>query len=151
MPTHVEITATYAADPDTLFASALSFSEMTEAMAGLATYQGLPESGTAQEGDVIIVDVTFWGLFKQKGHRMMIERLDRANRIIQSRESGPSARQWDHHLSIQPEGDLARWTDHIVIDAGWRTPFVARFALYIYGRRHRHRKALRMTRRILTH
>ena len=144
----VEIVALYDADPDVLFASALSFSEMTDAMAGLATYDGLPESGTVNQGDIITVDVTFWGIFKQKGHRMMIERLDPANRIIQSRETSAAAKQWDHHLSIQPDAGLARWTDTIVIDAGWQTPIVARFARYMYARRHRHRKALEISQRI---
>jgi hypothetical protein len=138
----VEVVAHYDADPDILFQSALRFSEMTEAMAGIATYAGLPASDTAREGDMIIVDVTFWKLFKQKGHRMFIERLDPTARIIQSRESGNGIRRWDHTLSVQPGESGAVWTDRVVIDAGWRTPFVARFAAFVYGRRHRHRKAV---------
>lgn len=144
----VTITALYDADPDALFASALCFSEMADAMAGLATYSGLPASDTAEEGDTIVVDVTLWGLFTQKGHTMFIERLDREARIIQSRESGAGIKRWDHRLSIQPEGPLACWTDTIVIDAGWRTAIVSRFAAYMYARRHRHRRAKAITRQI---
>jgi hypothetical protein len=144
----VRITAWYADDPDTLFGSALRFSEMAEAMAGLATYSGFPDSDTAEQGQTIVVDVTLWGIFKQKGHTMFVERLDRENRIVQSRESGNGIRRWDHTLSIQPDGHLACWTDTIVIDAGWRTGLMARFAAYLYARRHRHRKARVLTSQI---
>jgi hypothetical protein len=146
----VEITARYPADPDAVFQSALRFSEMTEAMAGIATYKGLPISDTAHEGETIIVDVTFWGVFKQRGHRMFIERLDPQARIIQSRESGNGIKRWDHTLSVEPDGAGALWTDTVVIDAGWRTPFVARFAAFVYVRRHRHRKALSIERRLFS-
>jgi hypothetical protein len=144
----VEITAHYDTDPDVLFRSALCFSEMTEAMAGLATYSGLPASDTACEGDTIIVDVTFWGVFKQKNHVLFIERLDPLQRIIQSRESGRGIERWDHNLSIRQQGSLAVWTDMIVIDAGWRTPLIARFAAFLYARRHRHRRAISIRRRL---
>jgi hypothetical protein len=144
----VEITACYNADPDILFRSALRFSEMAEAMAGMATYSGFPDSDTACEGDTVTIDVTFWRMFKQVGHTIFIERLDPEARIIQSRESGNGIRQWDHTLSIQQDGALAVWKDVIVIDAGWRTPFIARFAAYIYARRHRHRKPISITRQL---
>jgi hypothetical protein len=144
----VEITARYREDADALFRAALHFSEMTEAMAGMATYSGLPASGTACEGDTIIVDVTFWGVFKQKGHRIFIERLDPEQRVIQSRESGSGIKRWDHSLSVQPDGALTVWRDVIIIDAGWRTQFMARFAALIYARRHPHRCAISIMRRI---
>jgi hypothetical protein len=144
----VEITAKYSEDADALFRSALHFSEMTEAMAGIAVYSGLPASDTACEGDTIIVDVVFWRVFKQKGHRMFIERIDPEQRVIQSRESGNGIKQWDHNLSIQPDGVLTVWRDVIVIDAGWRTQIMARFAALIYARRHRHRCAISIMRRV---
>lgn len=137
----IEVTAFYTQDADSVFQSALHFSEMTDAMAGLATYEGLPDHGTAREGDTLVVDVTFWGWFKQAGHTMHIARLDPEARVIQSRESGNGIRRWDHRLSVHPDGALTRWTDTVVLDAGWRTPFVAIFAAYMYRRRHRYRKA----------
>jgi hypothetical protein len=142
MPVAVEIVARYKGDADETFQSALRFSEMSEAMAGIATYAGLPISDTAREGDTIVVDVTFWGVFTQRGHSMFIERIDPEARIIQSRESGNGINRWDHTLSVQPVNGMAVWTDMVVIDAGWRTPFLARFAAFVYARRHRHRKAI---------
>lgn len=144
----VTVSAHYAANPDEVFRSALRFSEMTQAMRGIATYTGLPASDTAKEADRITVDVTFWGLFTQRGHVMFIERLDPRARIIQSRESGNGIARWDHTLSVQPDGPRARWTDSVIIDAGWRTWFVARFAAFVYTRRHRHRQAQSLACRI---
>ncbi len=141
----VQLKAHYDADPDVVFSAALRFSEMTEAMRGIATYQGLPASDIAAQGDTITVDVTFWGILKQRGHKMFIERLDPEARIIQSRESGNGITRWDHTLSVQPDGRRACWTDTIVIEAGWRTPIIARFAAFVYQRRHRHRKALSLS------
>lgn len=145
----IEVTAFYNEDADSVFQSALRFSEMTDAMAGLATYEGLPAHGAAREGDSLVVNVTFWGWFKQTGHSMHIERLDPEARVIQSRERGNGIRRWDHTLSVQPDGAMTRWTDTVVLDAGWRTPFVAAFAAYMYRRRHRYRKAESATVRFL--
>ena len=144
----VRITAHHAGDADEVFQPALQFSEMAEAMAGLATYSGLPASDTAHEGDRIVVDVTFQGFFTVSGHTMLIERLDKGQRIIQSREHGKGIARWDHTLSIQPAAHGCVWTDTVIINAGWRTPFVARFAAWMYARRHRRRKALSVRREI---
>ena len=146
MPIIVTISAYYAGDADQIFASALQFSEMEDAMRDLATYSGLPVSGTASQGDTFMVDVTFWGFLRVKGHQMHIERLDPVNRVIQSRECAPGIRRWDHHLSVQPVDGQVCWTDTVRIDAGWKTAFVARFAAYVYGRRHSFRRAIKVER-----
>ena len=76
---------------------------------------------------------------------MHVERLDPAARIIQSREHNASVSQWDHTLSVQPDKGGTIWTDTILIDAprgAWAT---ARFARFVYKRRHKHRRALAIT------
>ena len=145
----VQVTATYNGNADQIFGSALRFSEMAEAMAGLASYAGLPANDTAIEGETIVVDVTILGLFKQLGHRIHIERIDPDKRMIQSRESGNGIRKWDHTLSVQPDGETVCWTDTIVVDAGMRTTVMAYFAAMMYKRRHRRRKALAVSSRIV--
>lgn len=147
MPLRVVITARHAGNADDIFDSALHFDELEAAMAGFAVYEGLPRE-KAREGATYVTDVTFWGLIKIKGHTMHVEKVDVAGRIIQSREHGGSIKRWDHTLSVQPDGKDAVWTDSVVIDAGWQTPFAARFAAYVYTRRHRHRGALSITRRM---
>ena len=148
MARRIIVTAWYEGDADEIFQQAIQFSELQEAMAGFATYDGLPDEA-AKQGDTYTVDVTFWGLLKNKGHVMHVETLDHQKRFIQSREHNPNIKRWDHHLSVHQEGDRARWGDDVVIDAGWQSAFAARFGLYVYRRRHRHRKALELTSRIL--
>ena len=150
MAARVEVTALYDADPDATFAAALNFDELMEAMSGLAVYEGLDPGTVAEEGKTYRVDVTFWGLLKMTGHTMFVEKLDVPNRELQSREGGNGIERWDHNLSVHPENGKARWVDRIDIEAGWQTPFVARFARFVYTRRHKHRKALDITRRITT-
>ena len=143
----VEVTAFYRGDADAIFEAALDFSELEDAMRGLAVYEGAPK-GEVKEGETYTVDVTFWSVLKNKGHVMHVETLDRAARVIQSREHNPLIKRWDHHLSVEQEGDRVCWTDTIVLDAGWQTPFAARFARFVYRRRHRYRKALEIRTRL---
>lgn len=118
---------------------------MADAMAGLAKYEGLPASDTANQGETHIVSVTFWGFLKMPPHSMFIETLDCAQRLIQSREHSRGITRWDHRLTIEPVGGQAKWLDEVVIDAGWRTSLVARFAAWMYARRHRLRAAASLT------
>ncbi len=141
----IEVKATYAADADEMFADAMSFAELRDAMSGLATYEGLPADGLAEQGARHVVDVTMWGWLKTRGHVMEIETVDYESRIAQSREHNPAIKRWDHTISIQPENGKTVWTDTVVLDAGWRTVFVSRFVVYVYTYRHRARKALRIT------
>ncbi|MCI5043456.1 MAG: hypothetical protein MRY72_02065 [Aquisalinus sp.] len=143
----ITVTALYDGNADAIFREAMNLSELVEAMSGLATYEGLPEE-PAKEGETYTVDVTMWGFLKTRGHVMHVETLDYENRIIQSREHNPAIRRWDHNLSVQPLGDKVLWTDQIELDAGWRTFGAARFCAYVYQRRHKYRKALKITRTI---
>lgn len=143
----VEVTALYDGDPDEIFQNALRFEELTEAMEGFAVYEGLPDE-PAREGETYTVDVTFWGILKMRGHTMYIEKLDIPGRLLQSRESGNGIERWDHTLTVESEDGRARWRDRILIDAGWRTPIVTRFARHVYTYRHRHRAALEVRRSI---
>lgn len=135
------VTATYDTDPDLTFQNACDFAEVAEAMKGLATYDGLP-TGRVFEGQTALVDVTLWGFLKTRGHSMTVVRLDKAARILQSREHNPNVKHWDHTLTVQPTETGCVWTDSVVIDAGWNSWGTVRFAKLVYTRRHKHRKAL---------
>jgi hypothetical protein len=148
MSATLDLRALYDGDPDQIFSAACRFSEMVEAMAGFATYDGIPVDAVAHAGQVFDVDVTILRLFRIRGHRIRVETVDHENRRLQSRESGKGIRRWDHCLTVQPSGQHAEWRDLVVIDAGWRTPLVVRFAAMMYKRRHRHRRAKAITIRI---
>ncbi|WP_040104392.1 hypothetical protein [Phaeobacter gallaeciensis] len=132
----VEIIAHYPEDADAVFRRALQGEEMLEAMRGLAVYHGFPEK-EVQEGDRFSVDVTFLGLFTTRNHVMNVVRLDREKRLLESEEHNPSINRWDHTLSVTPAPDGCRWVDRIIVDAGWKTPLVARFCRFVYLRRHK--------------
>lgn len=148
MPRTIIIEAAYPGHADQIFAEALHLGEMTRAMQGLATYDGLPDRRVVQ-GDRFTVDVTLWGFLRTKSHVMAVERLDAAARVLQSREHNPNVKRWDHCISIQPHDGGALWTDTIVLDAGWQTYGTALFCRHVYGYRHKVRQALSVRKRII--
>ena len=147
MTYRITVTATYPRNADTVFSEACEFSELVEAMKGIARYNGLP-AGPVEEGKTYVVDVTLFGFIKNPGHTMFAERVDRAARIIQSRESNRSVSRWDHELSVQPNGSSAVWTDTVEIDAPRGAWFTAQFARFVYTRRHKTRRAESLTSKI---
>ncbi|MCK8485192.1 hypothetical protein MUY21_14190 [Aliiroseovarius sp. S2029] len=147
MTYRITVTATYPRDADAVFAEACQFAELVQAMRGIATYDGLP-AGAAQQGKTYVVDVTLFGLIRNPGHTMFVERLDHQARLIQSREHNASVRRWDHELSVQPDGAGAVWTDTVEIDAPRAAWFTAQFARFVYTRRHKKRKATTLVSRI---
>ena len=141
--------ARYRGDADTMFAGALDFGEMVAAMKGIAVYENAPE-GEIVEGMTLSLDVTMFGFLKTRGHEITVARIDHAARIVESRERNPSIRRWDHTISIQPDGETGvLWTDRVEIDAGWQSWGAVRFAGYVYGYRHRQRRALDIRRRYI--
>jgi hypothetical protein len=141
MPKRVITTATYSADARDTFQAALDPQELQEAMKGIAVYDGLPDH-PMREGDTYHADVTTFRFSKIKGYELHLERVDKDALIMQSREKGGAIKRWDHHLSVLQDGELAVWTDDVVIDAGLLTPIIARFAAFMYRRRHISRSAL---------
>jgi ligand-binding SRPBCC domain-containing protein len=147
MPRELTVTARYPRPADAVFAEALSFAEMARATRGVAVYRDLP-AGDMAEGETYTLNVTVWGVMRNPNYRVHVERLDRAARMVQSREYGWMIRQWDHTLSVLPDGDGCLWTDRIVIDCGWATGYMSRVARALYRRRHRNRQGRDITARL---
>ena len=139
--------ATYKANARDTFLAAMDMRELAEAMSGIAHYEGLPER-PLEQGDTCVVDITTFKVFKTKGYEMFMEYLDKEACVLQSREKGGPIQMWDHHLSIRQEGEMAIWVDDVTINVGLITPVMARFAAYMYRRRHKFRKALNITTQI---
>ncbi|NKX45604.1 hypothetical protein [Roseicyclus persicicus] len=138
MPKELTVTARYSRNPDAVFADALSFAEMAEATRRVAVYKDMPE-GEMEEGRTYTLNVTVWGVMRNPNYQVHVERVDRAARLVQSREFGWMIRQWDHTLTVEPDGDGCVWTDRIVIDCGWATGYMAWVAKVLYRTRHRNR------------
>ena len=135
------VEAVHARDPDDLFEEASDMAGLQHAMAGLARYSGLPRRRIA-EGDVFDVTITIWGWLRVRDHHIRVQRLDRAARILESTESNPRVRRWDHHLGIEPHPDGAAWRDRITLETWPGEWLTAQFCRHVYEYRHRHRQAL---------
>ena len=136
MTSLISIRANYLSDPDAVFANACSFERLRGAMRGLATYHGLPERGDMIEGQTYRTDIWFWRLLPVRNHIIKVERLSIADRLIQTSEAHAGVSTWTHQVKVDQLNDHAIWVDQIRIKAGSQTPFVARFARYVYLRRH---------------
>jgi hypothetical protein len=139
MTRELTVTARYPRDADTVFAEALSFDEMARATRGVAVYKDLPE-GSMEEGRTYTLNVTVWGVMRNPHYQVHVERLDHAGRRIQSREFGWMIRQWDHTLTVEPDGEGCRWTDRILIDCSWATGYMSWVARTLYRKRHLNRQ-----------
>lgn len=148
MTRKIVVTAHYPRNADELFAEAVQVDELAEAMRGIARYDGLP-SGAVREGETYMVDITLFGVIKTPDHRMHVETLDPVSRVIQSRESNAQVSRWDHTLSIQPRHRGCIWTDTVMIEAERMEWLVARFAAFVYARRHRRRGAAGLETRVI--
>lgn len=75
------------------------------------------------------------------------ERIDAARREIQTRESDPLIRRWDHLIKIESlDAVRCRYADDIEIGAGLLTPVVWLFAIVFY--RYRQRRWLAVAQRL---
>jgi hypothetical protein len=76
-------------------------------------------------------------------HSVHIERVDHRHYEIQSRESDPLAKTWDHLIAIRPLGeDRSTYRDTIDIDAGALTFVVWAWAAWFYRHRQRRWRAI---------
>ncbi|MEM7774358.1 MAG: hypothetical protein AAF732_02025 [Pseudomonadota bacterium] len=140
----IDITAGYGEVPTSVFKRAIQFSEIRAAMSGVAYYDGLPTTGSYAEAETYRTDIRFWGVLPVRRHTIYVAHLDLENRILLTHESHKGIRVWRHMVCVSEAGDGATWVDQITIDAGWQTPFVARFAQHVYCRGHRSRGASRL-------
>jgi len=80
-----------------------------------------------------------FGIIPFGPRNLEFERIDPTAREIQTRESDPLVRRWDHLISIRPAASGHCWyRDQIDIEAGWLTAGVWLFAQWFY--RHRQRR-----------
>jgi hypothetical protein len=91
-----------------------------------------------------------FGLVPTGTRRIVLERVDPARREIQSRESDPLVRRWDHLIRLAPADPAdpdgpTLYTDTIDIEAGALTPLVWLFAALFYRHRQRRWRSLART------
>lgn len=141
MSAELIVTAHYDHCPDALFQRASSFGDMIEATRKISTYSGLPPV-QMEEGKTYTTDVKVFGLLKSNGYRIMVNRLCPNIKLMESYEYGDAINLWWHRLQIKPTETGSIWIDHVVIDAGLKTPIISRYAKYMYQHRHKSRRGM---------
>ncbi len=126
----------YDASPDAVWHMATDFSCFAEAMKGIATFEGMPTKGSLSAGDVFDVKVRLFGWMPPMDYHMELSEYDPEARRFRSIENGGAIRSWVHVLTVTPDGDGARLTDHVTIDAGLSTVVMRLWARFVYNRRH---------------
>jgi hypothetical protein len=101
-----------------------------------------------REGATLRCKGYLFGVIPLGTHTIFLERIDSTAREIQSRESDPFVRRWDHLIRTLPTTDgRTRYSDEVLIEAGLLTCFVWAFAQWFY--RHRQRGWRRVARRLV--
>lgn len=92
-----------------------------------------------KEGTTVRCRSYLFGVVPLGTRTILFERIDPAVREIQSRESDPLIRRWDHLVRIRSVDEgRTHYSDEIIIEAGWATIFVGLFVQWFY--RHRQRR-----------
>ena len=127
--------------PDRVWAELQSPSLLIEVMQPLARVRPVepavfPERW--EEGKTVYCYCWILGIIPIGRRRLHLERIDGNKMEIQSRESDPVVKRWDHLIKVEPaEGARTRYSDSIEIDAGILTPFVWLWAKGFYLHRQR--------------
>ena len=129
----------YAASPRDVWHVATDFACFAQAMKGLATFEGMPSTGSLAKDQVFDVKVRLFGWMPPMDYHMHLVECDAVAMTFLSREHGGSIKLWQHRLTITPTQTGARLRDEIHIQAGWATPLMRLWARYMYRRRHKPR------------
>lgn len=139
MTMHIRVSANYPHDPDALFDRATHFDDLINATRKIARYDRLPQ-GKMVQGRTYDTDISILGLSLCKGYRIYIRKICDTDRVMESSETHETVPVWAHRIKIDQTASGSRWTDEVFIDAGRKTAFVARYAMFMYGLRHRERR-----------
>jgi hypothetical protein len=93
--------------------------------------RGFPQrwrAGTTERGRAYVFGIIPLGV-----HQLHFERVDQAQRQIQTREKNRWVRRWDHLISVQENpGNKTLYCDEVEIQAGWLTGLVWLYAFCFY-------------------
>ncbi|WP_299293757.1 SRPBCC family protein [uncultured Tateyamaria sp.] len=114
---------------------AIDYDCLSEVMQGLVTFDGLP-TGRVMPGQSLTVMVSLFGLLPAQPYHMDVVAFDDAAMRLTSSERGAGVKSWRHTLVVEATETGCTLTDRIEIDAGWMTWAFARWARFLYRRRH---------------
>ncbi|KAJ04716.1 SRPBCC family protein [Sulfitobacter mediterraneus] len=134
----VEIEHDYAVPAERLWALVTDYDALAVVMAGIVSFDGLPE-GRTRTGQSFDLMVSLFGKLPPQPYHMEVVLCDDDAMVLRSSEKGAGVKSWEHCLTVTPTAQGSRLTDRIEIDAGWMTPIFARWAKFLYRARHKPR------------
>ena len=137
----VHVEGDFAVPPERLWADATDYGWLARICAPLVAFEGLP-AGRCKPGQKLDLKVRIFGWLPAQDYRIEIVDFDDAAMCMRSQESGSGVDSWRHTITVEPCETGSRLTDHVEIEAGWRTPVIAAWARYLYRHRHRRRRQL---------
>jgi hypothetical protein len=114
-----------------------TFLYITRGMIGYADTDRWPEV-MFSPGTTLATRVRLFGRGPGSRHEVRVVRVDEAERVIETEESGALVSVWAHRMCVEavPDGEC-RYTDRIELRAGLLTPVVWSFACVFYQNRQR--------------
>ena len=142
MSTRVHVESVLSASADAVWAEAKTTALLREVAWPLVRFRPAPGTALPERWPVgvpVELRLYLFGIVPLGGHTLLVERIDDAGRVLQTRERSPLLKRWDHRIVVAPAGsERARYADTVEIDAGPLTPIVAAVARLFF--RHRHRR-----------
>lgn len=137
----IDLSHEYSVAPDVLWRMVINFQALEKVMRGLIRFSGLPD-GDLFTGQVADVRVSLFGVLPSQPYRMKVLLRDDATLSVHSTEHGAGVKRWEHRFQVIPTDAGCRLVESIEIEAGILTPLFARWARFLYTRRHPARLAL---------
>jgi hypothetical protein len=129
----------YPYPPRNVWTIATDFACFAEAMKGVATFEGMPETGRLSADQSFDVKVRLFGKMPPMDYHMKLVHFDDDAMTFTSLEHGGAIKRWSHTLIVTASPDGARLTDRIEIDAGFLTFLMTLWAKFVYSKRHKPR------------
>lgn len=144
MRVHVE--SVWACDPDYVWDKVQQSATLTYVMRPLIRIRpvGMAAFPLRWSGKTTVPCKLYLLGFLPLGTRQLtFEKIDDSQREIQTRETDPIVRRWDHLIRVEPAGPgRTRYSDTIEIEAGPLTGLVSLFARFFYQHRQRRWRAI---------
>jgi hypothetical protein len=92
-----------------------------------------------KEGDTVSTKMLVYGFVPFGGlHSLYFEKIDKENKIVQTREWDDSAKVWNHKISLKKLNDKTiMYEDEIIIYGGMLTCFITSWAKSFYKHRQK--------------
>lgn len=88
------------------------------------------------EGSTVLCRSYLFGIIPVGTRRIFFEKIDKASMQLQSRETDPLIKHWDHLITVRPINESSCvYSDEVEINAGVLTPIIWLWANWFY--RHR--------------